>query len=114
LRHVSEWDDNEDLAFPYDAATAKSDNAKRAIENIEILQRALGIGVHEPIRDVLSWHVVVAVDGKLGTEPPDYQRFEDALVAAARGTARARAGEAPTLLDAELIRMPDAPRRVLR
>lgn len=113
LRHVSEWDDNDDLAFPYDPATVQTDNAKRAIENITILQRAFGIGVHEPIRDVVSWRVLVAVDGKLGTEPPDYGRFEATIIAAARDIANVAGVEAAATLDSELLRMTQAPRRIL-
>jgi hypothetical protein len=51
--------------------------------SITVLQRAFGIGIHERIRDVVSIRVIIAVDGRLGTEPTDYARFEAAIVVAA-------------------------------
>ena len=99
LRHVSEWDDNNALIFPYDDFKTKSkaevelltdqqrreeSAAKLALGNIKILRRAFGLGVTERIRDVVSWRCLVAIDGYLGTHEPNFQRFEDAVVLAAR------------------------------
>lgn len=117
LRHVSEWDDNPELVFPYDkkplsgTTDEKTDeqklNEKKAQEarrSIKILVRAFGIGKHEPIRDVVSWRTLVAIDGNLGTAPPDYQRFEDAILIAAREIADEAGQESRSLLETELAR----------
>lgn len=86
VRHVSEW---EDLSFPYrELKDAESNDERKAIQNIEILQKAYGIGKHERIRDFVSWNTVVTIDGLYGTSPPDYQRFEDALFEGARHIAK--------------------------
>lgn len=119
LRHVSEWDDNPALIFPYDSFKQKTkeekasmtdqqkreySNAEQALENIAILKRAFGIGVHEPIRDVVSWRTLVQIDGYLGTHAPDYRRFEDALLTAAREISDEAGTEARKHLEAELLR----------
>lgn len=106
LRHVSQWDVDKEVRFPYEPAKAKSSAAKQAHRNIAVLQRAFGIGKHEPIREPVSWRVLVAVDGQLGTAPPDFGRFEAAIVAAAQAIA-AQAGTT-ALLAAELARSPGA------
>ncbi len=89
LRHVSEWDDNLDLRFPYPALTdlKKGSPLVQPLQSIDVLQRAFGIGRHEPIRDVVSMRVLVAVDGQLGTAPPDYARFEAAVISTAEAIA---------------------------
>jgi hypothetical protein len=102
LRHVSEWDDNEELCFPYEESTATSFNAKMAIQNIRILSRVFGLCKNERIRDVVSWRLLVAVDGKLGTQPPDYRRFEKAVLAAAREIAAAAGDESIHRLEVEI------------
>jgi hypothetical protein len=119
LRHVSEWDDNPELVFPYDKFERKTrqlkalmseqqrrdyNNAEQAIENIAILRQAFGIGVNEPIRDVVSWRTLVAIDGYLGTHQPDYQRFESAMLTAAREMADEAGSEARKQLETELVR----------
>ncbi len=87
VRHVSEW---EDLPFPYhELKDAESIDERKAIQNIEVLQKAYGIGKHERIRDFVSWNTVVTIDGLYGTNPPDYQRLEDAIVEGARDLAKA-------------------------
>lgn len=102
VRHVSEW---EDLAFPYpEPAEAKSNDERVAIGNIKVLQTAYGIGKHERIRDFVSWHTVVTVDGLYGTHPPAYQRFEDALVEGARDIAREGGGTTLPELETALAR----------
>ncbi|MBD5654754.1 MAG: hypothetical protein IAI50_06185 [Candidatus Eremiobacteraeota bacterium] len=119
LRHVSEWDDNSALVFPYDDFKPKNkaeksqltehqrfeeNNAEQSIQNIKILRRAFGIGVNERIRDIVSWRTLVAIDGYLGTHAPDYQRFENALVTAAREMADEAGPESRARLEAELTR----------
>ena len=118
LRHVSEWDDNPELVFPYDKKPSsgvsncdRSDeqklNEKKAQEarrSIKILVRAFGIGKNEPIRDVVSWRTLVAIDGNLGTSPPDYQRFENAILIAAREMAYEAGPESRQSLETELAR----------
>ena len=92
VRHVSEW---EDYPFPYrDLKDAESNDERKAIQSILVLQQAYGIGRHERVRDFVSWHTVVTIDGLYGTQRPDYQRFEDALVEGARGIANAAGPEA--------------------
>jgi len=117
LRHLSEWDDNPKLVFPYDKKPSsgvphhdKTDeqklNEKKAQEarrSINILGRAFGIGKNEPIRDVVSWRTLVAIDGNLGTVP-DYQRFEDAILIAAREITDEAGPESRESLEAELAR----------
>lgn len=100
VRHVSEW---EDLRFPYPELKDVADNDERvAIRNITVLQDAYGIGKHERIRDFVSWHTVVTIDGLYGTNPPDYQRFENALIEGARDIAGRAGGSAPSKLQAAL------------
>jgi hypothetical protein len=112
LRHVSDWDDDEDLVFPYDLTVVNdkdaSNEVKQAYRNIAILQRAFGIGKHEPIREPVSWRVLVAVDGQRGTAPPDFARFEAAVLASAREIAAEAGGS--ELLEAALarVRVPQA------
>lgn len=53
------------------------------MESITVIQKAFGIGIHERIRDVVSMRVIIAVDGKLGMQAPDYVRFESAIIQAA-------------------------------
>jgi hypothetical protein len=58
IRHVSEWDDDNTLAFPYDPSKiAKGSDAERAWRNIHVFQRAFGVGKHERIpRDAVLAH----------------------------------------------------------
>jgi hypothetical protein len=82
LRHVDDW---ADLPFPYPEADAATSPIERVqLENIVVLQKAFGIGKHEAIRDLVSWRTIVTIDGLYGSQPPDYRRFENALLAAAR------------------------------
>jgi len=100
VRHVSGW---EDYPFPYrDLKDAESNDERRAIRSIEVLQTAYGLGKHERIRDFVSWHTVVTIDGLYGTHPPDYQRFEAALVEGARAIAQHSGSNALADLDASL------------
>ncbi len=103
-RHVSEWDDDPDLRFPYDSTTATTTAAKQAYRNIEILQRAFGIGKNEPVREPACWRILVAVDGLLGTHKPEYARFEAAVIEAAGEIAQAAGGDALMRLETELAR----------
>ncbi len=104
VRHVSEW---EDCPFPYrDLKDAESNDERIAIRNIAILQEAYGLGKYERIRDFVSWHTVVTIDGLYGTHPPDYRRFEDALIEGARDIARRAGGTASADLEKLLQRSP--------
>lgn len=103
-RHVSEWDDDHNLRFPYDPTMASTAAAKQAYRNIETLQRAFGIGKDGPIREPVCWRILVAVDGLLGTQEPDYARFEAPVIKAAREIAQRTGGDALTQLDTELAR----------
>ena len=96
LRHVSEWDDDPNLQFPYPAPAdlEKGSKTPQALQSIYVLQRAFGIGRHEPIRDVVSMRVLVAVDGLFGTSTPDYARFESAVIQAAEQVALEVSGDA--------------------
>ena len=96
LRHVSEWDDDPNLQFPYlaPADLEKGSKTPQALQSIYVLQRAFGIGRHEPIRDVVSMRVLVAVDGLSGTSTPDYARFESAVTQAAEQIALEASGDA--------------------
>lgn len=106
VRHVSEW---EDLSFPYrELKAAESNDEHKAIQNIEVLQKAYGIGKHERVRDFVSWHTVVTIDGLYGTNPPDYKRFEDALVEGARDIAKAAGPQAEERLGRVLTPVPSA------
>jgi hypothetical protein len=124
LRHVSEWDDNPALVFPYQTFKPKTkqekalmseqqkrdyNNAEQAIENIAILRQAFGIGVNEPIRDIVSWRTLVAIDGYLGTHPPDYQRFENALLTAAREMADEVGSESRKRIEQDVVSCDCAP-----
>lgn len=103
VRHVSEW---EDYPFPYrDLTHAERNDERKAIQSIRVLQQAYGLGRHERIRDFVSWHTVVTIDGLYGTNPPDYQRFENAIVDGARAIAKAVGPEAEQkLADALQVR----------
>jgi hypothetical protein len=99
IRHLSEWSD---LKFPYEnpATLAARDSSRRQLDNIYVLQRAFGIGINEPIRDVVSWRTIVVIDGLYGTSPPEYVRFENAVMEAAMDIARNGPSDALTRLDA--------------
>ena len=96
LRHVSEWDDDPNLQFPYPAPADSEKGSKKpqALQSIYVLQRAFGIGLHEPIMDVVSMRVLVAVDGLFGTSTPAYARFESAVIQAADQIALEASGDA--------------------
>jgi phage baseplate assembly protein W len=107
LRHVSEWDDLSDLQrLPYPKLAELPERSKlyEPIRNIEVIQRAFGIGIHELIRQPISSRVLVLVDGQLGTAEPDYRRFEAAVIAAARDIARTARGQHLAKLDKVLKR----------
>ena len=106
IRHVSEWDDRfKILPYPELSELSKKSTDYQSMQSIDILQRAFGIGRHELIRDVVSWRIVVAVDGLYGTASPDYNRFESAIVSAAREIAEAGPSNASALLESELLRV---------
>ena len=100
LRHVSEWDDDPNLQFPYPAPEdlKKGSRLLQPSQSINVLQRAFGIGRHEPIRDVVSMRVLVAVDGLFGTAPPNYDRFESAVTQAAEQIVLRASRDAPERL----------------
>jgi hypothetical protein len=103
IRHVSEWDDLA-MPFPYrvdatlDGRTDREE--KRALQSIRIIQRAFGIGIHDQIRDVVSFRILVAVDGL--PAQPSYDRFEAALLASASAIAESVGPDASAALDAAL------------
>lgn len=107
LRHVSEWDDNPNLRFPYpDPSTLKKGSPEwQAMQSISVLQRVFGIGKHEPIRDVVSCRVLIQVDGQLGTAPASYARFEAAIIEAARDIARIGPPQGLSQLEAQLTEL---------
>lgn len=96
LRHVSEWDENRELRGPHknrpgdpypDPETLKKGSpAWQAMQSIAILRDAFGIGKDGPIREVVSFRVLAAVDRQIPT--PAYERFEAAVKEAARDIAR--------------------------
>jgi hypothetical protein len=96
LRHVSEWDELRKPPFPYQPAESFDEvsNERRAINNINVLQKAFGIGISGPIREPVSMRVLVAVNAR-GTVDYSYERFEDAVIATAREMAK---GKGPTPL----------------
>ena len=103
IRHVSEWDDDEELVFPYDPANIeKGSNQERAWGNIRIFQRAFGKGIHERIREMQSWAVLVTMDGLYGTHEPDYARIEQTIVKSAREIAEAAGADASEKLETAL------------
>jgi hypothetical protein len=57
-----------------------------AMQNIAILRRAFGLGKIEPITQVVSFRVLAAVDRQI--PQPSYERFETAVIDAARDVAR--------------------------
>lgn len=104
IRHVSEWDDDEKLIFPYDPAKIKEGSKQeRAWGNITVFQRAFGKGIHERIREVQSWAIVCTMDGLYGTHEPDYARIEEVIVQAARNIAEAAGEDARQRLDAAAV-----------
>jgi hypothetical protein len=82
-RHAWEWDDDKNLEVPYVSALTKGKRAQMALPSIGILQRALGVGLHDRIHNAPCWAVLKVIDGKFGTHEPDYGRFEGAIIAAA-------------------------------
>jgi len=106
LRHVSEWDETKTPSFPYQPPETfkKNSIAWKAMQSISIIQRAFGLGESGPIRDVVSMRVLIAVDGKLGTEAPSYKRFEEAVITAAREIAQAKGKTPARKLDEALQR----------
>lgn len=104
IRHVSEWDDDEDLKPPYTPLTEIPDdrahrNQRFAMRSIETFQKAFGIGIHDRITDVVSFRVLMTVDRQLGTAPPSFARFASAVVSTARDVAQKAGPEAVELLD---------------
>jgi hypothetical protein len=74
---------------------------RRAMESIDIFQRVFGIGVNALIRDPVSFHIVTAVDGRLG-QGTSYARFEAAILIAAREIAAQMGPEAEAKLEEQL------------
>lgn len=104
-RHVSEWDDLfQTLPYP-DISEVKAGTAKhRALQNIQVIQRMFGIGIHDMIRDPISWRVICTIDGQYGTAEPSYARFEQALIEAACDIAAAGGKRKALMLSRELDR----------
>jgi hypothetical protein len=89
IRHVSEWDDRIDrddgdagkLYFPYDDPR---NVGQRALESITILQRALGVGIHERLYMAPCLDVLMTVDGQWYDQktPADFGQLEAAVLSA--------------------------------
>lgn len=104
IRHVSEWDD-----YPWNELHPRkvyptleecaTDRERRILENIVVFQRVLGYGIHERIRDVQSMRILIQIDGRFGTEEPNYDRFEEAVLATAREIASANGPAASVCLE---------------
>jgi hypothetical protein len=106
IRHVSEWDERfQKLPYPDLSKLDKTSKDYQPMLSIDIIQRAFGVGRHELIRDVVSWRIVVAVDGLYNSAKPDYLRFETAIVSAAREIADAGPRESTAMLETELSRV---------
>lgn len=107
IRHVSEWDD-----YPWNTLHPRkvyptleectNEKERRILENIVVFQKVLGYGIHERIRDVQSMRILIQIDGRFGTEDPDYDRFEEGVLAAAREIASASGPEALFCLQSAL------------
>ena len=108
IRHVGEWDDNDwnkyGAGVVYPALDDASNSDRTKIQSIEILQRAMGIGVHERLRDVVSMKTLILIDG-LENGKHSYNRFEDCLLEAAREIAAAAGNQAPELLERQLSQL---------
>ena len=108
IRYVAQWDDDPDLPFPYPSLASvpndkEHNNLRRALRNIEVIHRAFGIGAHERLTDPVSFRVLVAVDGQLGTGDPDFRRFARTLIETAESIAAAAGGDAQASLRATLV-----------
>ena len=107
IRHISEWDDYRwEIEHPGKVyptlPECKNDYERQIMKNIVVFQNVLGWGLNERIRDVQSMRILIQIDGRLGSDPPDYDRFEQALSATAHEIARAKDENAVARLEAEL------------
>jgi hypothetical protein len=84
-----------------DARLRATVGMRRAMESIDIFQRVFGIGVNALIRDPVSFHIITAVDGRLG-HGTSYARFEAAILIAAREIAAQMGSEAEAKLEEQL------------
>lgn len=100
IRHASEWD--EELQIPYPQAEQRTSRQRQQMESIEVLQRVLGVGISEPIREAHSWKILSLLDGKYGTEDPDFARVESAVVGAAKEIAASAGSDGEARLNAAL------------
>ena len=89
IRHVSDWDTPE-MPFPYRRPEEADERWQQALQNIDVINRAFGIGTSGRIRDFVSMRVLIRVDGTLGDKDtePSYARFERAMIEAATDIAR--------------------------
>jgi hypothetical protein len=88
IRHVSEWDDDLDredgdsskLFFPYED---NRNSGRRELDSIRILQKALGVGMHERLYMAPSLEVLMTVDGQWydGKSKADFGQLERATLA---------------------------------
>ncbi len=105
LRHVSEWDEMFDtLPYPELDTLNKKDPRYQPMQSIEVLQRVFGYAKSDFVRGVVSWVVVARIDGQYGTATPEYQRFEQPLVEAAKEIAATKSMLALKELNDELAR----------
>ena len=113
VRHCSEWDERfRTLPYPdiNDPRIKKGSADRRALQSIMIIQKAFGLGINELIRDVVSWRIVVTLDGQYGSPgiPPDYERFEKAIILGARDIASSHSPCAAQALEHELAKALDS------
>ena len=83
IRHVSEWDDDQTLLFPYDLNEQK--DKKQQLDSIRIMQKVLGYGVTERIHIAPAFDILAMIDGQWWSRktPPDFGRFDEAVQVAA-------------------------------
>lgn len=117
VRHISDWDDNPALSFPYDEKRIrKNRGAREAYRSIKVFQSVFGKGVYERFRQLQSWPVLCQMDGLYGTHRPDYARVERAIVTAASDIAAEKSQAAVAALtkaisirETRMQRVPPAP-----
>ncbi len=72
---------------PAPTPVPKKSRWRQPLESIAVIERAFGVGIHEALRDVVPMRTIVALDGKPGTEPTEYGRFEAAMISVAEKVA---------------------------
>lgn len=93
IRHVSSWADN--LTFPYPQDdTNLSNDAKRALANIRVIEKAFG-SFGGPWNRPPSWDILFTMNAGEDFKPEEnYDNFEQAIVIAALNMAQEHSQEA--------------------